>query len=188
MVWWLFKKHKEQHSFDLLKRIENGLIHSFSLIKEDMITVTKKLDHHDNHIKDIHRRLDILENSIAQLRPGEPEIQEHEPEPEGKQLVWEDLTDVQQSLFWRLGTLQIEANQPWVSIKYLTEELYPNKDYRSVRSMISDYINILVDYGLLKKSRKGRQTYTALTKKGINFFDKNKQKRLLQLMETEQNL
>lgn len=165
--------------------MEQGLIHSFGLIKEDVISITKKLDHHDKHIDNIKQRLEALENTAFQPVKQIEEVVIEEPEikTQGKQFVWEDLTDVQQALFWRLGTLQIESNQSWISTKYLTEELYPEKDYRSVRSMISDYINLLIDYGLLKKSRKGRQTYTALTKKGIQFFDKNKQKKLLQVLE-----
>ena len=193
MVWWLFKKKKEHLYLNLLKQMEEGLIHSFGLIKKDVGAITKKLDHHDNHIKEIHKRLEALETIKIvkeELSEEKPEIKETLPiaatSTQGKQLVWEDLTEVQQSLFWRLGTLQIESNQPWISTKYLSEELYPDKDYKSVRSMISDYINILSDYGLLKKTRKGRQTYTTLSKKGIKFFDKNKQKKLLQVLEREE--
>jgi len=193
MVWWLFKKKKEHPYLNLLKQMEEGLIHSFGLIKKDVGAITKKLDHHDNHIKEIHKRLEALETIKIvkeELSEEKPEIKETLPiaatSTQGKQLVWEDLTEVQQSLFWRLGTLQIESNQPWISTKYLSEELYPDKDYKSVRSMISDYINILSDYGLLKKTRKGRQTYTTLSKKGIKFFDKNKQKKLLQVLEREE--
>jgi len=194
MVWWLFKRKKEHPYLNLLKQMEEGLIHSFGLIKKDVGSITKKIDHHENHIKEIHKRLEALETvkiikeEIKEEKPEQKEvIKVEEKQPtQGKQLVWEDLTEVQQSLFWRLGTLQIESNQPWISTKYLSEELYPDKEYKSVRSMISDYINILIDYGLLKKTRKGRQTYTTLSKKGIKFFDKNKQKKLLQVLEKEE--
>lgn len=192
MVWWLFKR-KEHPYVNLLKKFEEGLIHSFGLIKEDIGSITKKLDHHDSHIGDIKKRLTALEQATLITEKLEKPTDEKEDKdeeekisPQGKKLVWEDLTDVQQSLFWRLGTLQIESNQPWISTKYLSEELYPDKEYKSVRSMISDYINILIDYGLLKKTRKGRQTYTTLSKKGIKFFDKNKQKKLLQVLEREE--
>ena len=187
MVWWLFRKKKEHPYLGFLKKIEEGLIHSFGLIKDDVLSITKKLEHHDNHLEEIKQRLTRLEEmGVEEEKPLMEEIKEpkiEESEIIGKNLVWEDLTEVQQALFWRLGTLQIESNQPWISTKYLAEELYPNKDYRSVRSMISDYINLLIDYGLLKKTRKGRQTYTTLSKKGIKFFDKNKQKKLLQVLE-----
>lgn len=188
MVWWLFsRKKKEHHYLSFLKKIEDGLIHSFGLIKDDVSAITKRLEHHDNHIDEIKQRLISIEQSLIKPEGIEIEEKESEPEPQveiqGKQMAWEDLTTVQQSLFWRLGALQIESNQSWIPTKYLAEELYPNKEYKSVRSMVSDYINLLIDYGLLKKTRKGRQTYTALTKKGIKFFDKNKQKKLLQVME-----
>jgi predicted transcriptional regulator len=70
-------------------------------------------------------------------------------------------------------------------MKQLSEELYPEKKYNDVRSMMSDYINLLSEYGLVKKIRRGRQIFLSITEKGIAFFDKNKRKKLLKVLNKQ---
>ena len=67
-------------------------------------------------------------------------------------------------------------------MKHLSEELYPEKEYNDVRSMISDYVNLLNEYGLVKKTRKGRQIFVSITEKGSIFYDKAKRKKLLTII------
>ena len=95
---------------------------------------------------------------------------------------WEDLTTIQQNIFLRLGLLQIESSQKRIAMKHLSEELYPEKEYNDVRSMISDYINLLNEYGLIKKTRKGRQIFLTVTERGTVFYDKEKKKKLLDVL------
>ena len=47
---------------------------------------------------------------------------------------------------------------------------------------MSDYLNILLDFGLIYKIRKRRQTYISLSPKALNFIPKNKQKKLIKLI------
>ena len=44
--------------------------------------------------------------------------------------------------------------------------------------MLSTYIDILIEFGLLTKKRKGRQTYVYLTDRGYSFQDTITKKKL----------
>lgn len=186
MVWWLFKKKEEipeqHHIKKRVDTIEQGVKSSFSNIRKDILHLFSKLDKHDKELLMLKHRLSTMQST------KEPEIQEEitreiEVDSTKPNIAWEDLTTVQQSLFKSLAVLQVESSQKWVAMKNLAEELYPNKPYDSVRSMISDYIHLLVDMGLVKKSRKRRQVYLSLSKTGTKFFDKTKQKKIIQILE-----
>lgn len=187
MVWWLFKKkevHPEHHELKRkVEHIESKVKDSFSNIKKDILHLFDKTDRHDKHIQLLKQKFIVFEQSKerAELLPEEiEEIQEKSQKPP---IAWEDLTNVQQSLFKRLAILQIEGSQKWIAMKTLAEELYPNKTYNAVRSMISDYVHLLLDLGLFKKTRKRRQVYLSLSKLGLKFFNKTKQKKLLKILE-----
>lgn len=187
MVWWLFKKkevHSEHHE---LKRkvdlMESKIKDSFSNIKEDILHLFDKVDKHDKHIQLLKQKSIVFEQSKEREELLPEEIEEIQEKSQKPPLSWEDLTLVQQNLFKRLAILQIEGSHKYIAMKTLAEELYPNKGYNSIRSMISDYVHLLIDLGLLKKRRKRRQVYLSLSKLGLKFFSKTKQKKLLQILE-----
>lgn len=186
MVWWLFKKKEvvpEHHHIQTrVDTIEQGVKSSFSNIRKDILHLFSKIDRHDKELQSLKQKLILLEQT---KEPEEREeiIKEIQIEAQKSTVSWEDLTSVQQTLFKRLAVLQVEGTQKWIAMKTLAEELYPNKPYNSVRSMISDYIHLLIDLGLVKKTRKRRQVYVSLSKVGSNFFNKSKQKKLLQVLE-----
>ena len=96
---------------------------------------------------------------------------------------WDSLTPVQRAILTKIGLLMTEGGQESIPIKYLAEELYPKKDYEDVRSMLSTYIDILIEFGLLTKKRKGRQTYVYLTDRGYSFQDTITKKKLKKPMK-----
>jgi hypothetical protein len=79
--------------------------------------------------------------------------------------LWEFLTETQQRLCWKLAALQKEMPDQWISLKYLAQELYPDKDYNQVRSTLSQFIAGLEELGIVKRKRKGKQAYIFSTKK-----------------------
>ena len=88
----------------------------------------------------------------------------------------DDLTETQKAMFFRLGSFQRESGQEWTALKTLAQDIYPGKTYDKVRSTVSEYIGILVDAGLIAKTRKGKQTYITITEKGQQYFKKNDKK------------
>ena len=177
--------------------MEENLKNSFFNIKKDIHKVNNIVFSHDDKINHLKERVHYLENIIKNLRVLDS-VEESPKEKSKKENIeqtintdisinnptikWGDLTNIQQNLFMRLGLLQIEANQRRIAMKHLAEELYPEKTYNDVRSMISDYVNLLNEHGLVKKTRKGRQIFVSTTEKGLIFYDKAKKKKLLDIL------
>ena len=203
-MWWLFTNKKREttsshdiHIFSKMKTMEENLKNSFFNIKKDIHKVNSLVFLHDDKLNHLKERVHYLENIIKNLR----ELDSVEEKPIQKQqkeeqipiqtnitinnpiIKWEDLTNIQQNLFMRLGLLQIESGQRRIAMKHLAEELYPEKTYNDVRSMISDYVNLLNEHGLVKKTRKGRQIFVSTTEKGLVFYDKAKRKKLLDVLK-----
>tara|TARA_Y100000310_G_scaffold335563_1_gene417895 strand:+ start:888 stop:1508 length:621 start_codon:yes stop_codon:yes gene_type:complete len=176
-----------------IDQISDNLKESFTRIKTDIKVVRDWLsffktkdDEYEKRFKNIESRVDELGEVIAylaekdQTRPVKeapyygdtremyPTISERTP--------LDDLTETQNAIFFRLGTLQLESGHKWVPIKNLAHDLYPEKPYDKVRSTVSEYVSILADSGLVKKIRKGKQTYVSITQKGENFFKKAKKR------------
>ncbi|MBS3171058.1 hypothetical protein J4449_00430 [Candidatus Woesearchaeota archaeon] len=203
-MWWLFSNKKRDtssshdiHLFSRIKTMEENLKNSFFNIKKDIHKVNNIVFSHDDKINHLKERVHYLENIIKNLRVLDS-VEESPKEKSKKENIeqtintdisinnptikWGDLTNIQQNLFMRLGLLQIEANQRRIAMKHLAEELYPEKTYNDVRSMISDYVNLLNEHGLVKKTRKGRQIFVSTTEKGLIFYDKAKKKKLLDIL------
>ncbi len=186
MVWWLFSKKSERNIHPHIKKIEQTLKNSFKNIKSDVVAISSHISKHNNHIGDIHKRLNQIEQTVAFLHNKlennlELDIDEEELIPNKEKIV-DNLTTLQRTILARLANLQSESNESWISAKNLTEDLYPEKEYSQIRPMMSDYLNILLDFGLINKVRKRRQTYVSLTKKAINLVSKNKQKKLIKII------
>ena len=207
-MWWLFSNKKRDvdtsssysiHLFSKIKTMEENLKNSFFNIKKDIHKVNTVVFMHDDKITHLKERVKYLETLMENLREFESggELSKEKPNKKEAQapasvqtditihdhiIKWEDLTNIQQNLFMRLGLLQIESSQRRIAMKNLAEELYPEKTYNDVRSMISDYVNLLNEYGLIKKTRKGRQIFVSITEKGLLFYDKAKRKKLLDIM------
>ena len=201
-MWWLFSNNKKEkitlhnfHLFNKVRYIEDNLKNSFFNIKKDISKINNYIYHHNDSILHLKKRIEHLENLFEELKESKnPEnlikelpkiegfLQEKDEKKKSFLVKWEDLTNIQQNIFLRLGLLQIESSQRRIAMKHLSEELYPDKEYNDVRSMISDYINLLNEYGLIKKTRKGRQIFVSITEKGTVFYDKNKRKKLLSII------
>lgn len=200
-MWWLFSNKKRDdsgiHTYHLLskiKTIENNLKNSFFNIKKDISKINSSVYHHDNTIAHLKERVLLLESHLQNIKPQKESKVEKENEyyvdlpkiQENKKSIltvkWEDLTNIQQNILLRLGLLQIESTQKKIAMKHLAEELYPEKEYNDVRSMFSDYINLLNEHGLIRKSRKGRQIFVSVSERGSIFYDKAKRKKLLDII------
>jgi hypothetical protein len=183
-MWWLFKKKKEDNRWD---ELHSTLKKSFSHIKKDITEITEKLnkkeDKHNEHLLILQRRIDRIEGAISgiskiKIEAPKTEIQEKkEPPEEVPPELWENLTNLDRSILMRASILLKENSQEWITMKYLTQELYPDKSYSSIRSLMSNYTDNLVDLGLIHKKRKGRQAYITLTKKAQSTLPKKQIKK-----------
>ncbi|MDP1694580.1 MAG: hypothetical protein Q8L34_03495 [Candidatus Woesearchaeota archaeon] len=197
---WFSKKREEDNEYrEDLERLNANLKHSFVKIKEDIKAIKEWIDYfegqhtdHKNKFKHVENRLADIDQTVSyvllapskqqarliqqeeKLEEEVKEILEQAPSPQYLRLL-DDLTETQKSMFYRLALLLKEADQEWMTIKSLATDLYPNKQYDQVRSTTSEYVNVLVESGLLEKRRRGKQTYITITKKGHQLLEKSKQ-------------
>lgn len=168
------------------KRIDNlnkSVEASFTNLRKDMEHVSKLLHHydgkiaaHDSQFQVILNRLSVIEKKVSVMgtqkeETGAKELELEEQAGEKEVIapvedsMWETLTETQQKLCWKLAALQKEMPSQWISLKYLAQELYPDKDYNAVRSTLSQFVAGLEDLGLVKRKRKGKQAYVVSTSK-----------------------
>lgn len=159
-----------------VEALNNSVSGAFSNVRRDMGHISKWIDHfkdkHDNHEKQfqiLHNRLNKIERMINEVSNVSDDNLEESFVVEDKSLPqstqWETLTETQQKLCWLVARLQNEMPNQWISLKYLAQEVYPEKDYNKVRSTLSAYINILEELGYIERKRNGKQTYVYSTKR-----------------------
>ena len=86
----------------------------------------------------------------------------------------QNLTNLQKSILVNLSIIRDESSKEWVSMRDLAQEMYPNKKYSKIKSLMSAYTDLLVDLGLMKKERKGKETLLSLTDKSGRIIKKSK--------------
>lgn len=166
---WFFRKKKEDERWSTL---QTTLKNSFFNIKRDMTQLRNKEEEQDAIIREIQTKLAVLDGKIENLSQIkiQPILKEQEIEqeiiPQSVKDIYNNLTNTHKSLLLQLSLLLKESSTDWIMMKFLTQELYPHKKYESVKSMISDYTDHLLNLGLIEKKRKGRQILLSITEKG----------------------
>ncbi len=182
MLSWLFKRNKD------VSHIHSRLDQNFSRVREDMNAIGKwihhfnsKHDDHDKMFKIIMKRLNSIEAQLENLSQNDvEEISEDEEEDELPSTLtldkssWDSLTETHQKICLQIAAVQKELPNQWISLKYLAQEMYPDKGYNQVRSTLSQYISSLEDLGYVKRMRKGKQAYVFSTTKNPCLKEKKK--------------
>ena len=87
-------------------------------------------------------------------------------------MVLSELTYTQKSLLFAIYDHQKALNTP-LSTKSIAKIFYSGRSYASVRTTITEYLDILASHGLIKKVKKRRQSYSHVTEQGINLIEKS---------------
>ncbi len=197
-MFWFFKKKKEDPS-EKINEVHSLVHGSISKVNENLHHVGKWINHfkerqnkHELSLKEVERRISRIESDIIKIQ--EVEIKQVQPvvvaqgtinlkeeKEDLKTDAWDLLTEVQKILCYKLASIEKETPQKWVSLKYLAQEIYPDKNYESIRSTISEYTSNLEELGFLKKKRKGKQTFVVSTEK--NPYIRKKEKKKLKLLQ-----
>lgn len=161
---------------DRIEALEKSVQQSFGNLRKDMEHVSKLLHYfkatdekHAKQISMILRRLDHMDYNLGKTSGKLAENEEKEEAAEGasgieqNDALWESLTETQQKLCWKLAALQKEMPGQWISLKYLAQELYPDREYGLVRSTLSQFVSALEEMGFVKRKRKGKQAYIVST-------------------------
>lgn len=163
-MWWFFKKKNTSEEVEeKLKKINSSIQNSFNNVRKDIIRITSKLNHHDLAIIDL--------NNLIQKFPQSKQSVDIKKELNLEEIKYSNLdilsglTNLQKSILLRLKLLSKETNNGWIAMKLLSQDLYPDKNYNDIKSMVSTYTDTLLQLNLIKKKRKGREIHLALTEK-----------------------
>ncbi|MBS3172571.1 hypothetical protein J4438_03255 [Candidatus Woesearchaeota archaeon] len=178
-----FFKKKNDQSDDKLKRtvevMQESLKKSFENIKQDFAAMDKHNEHfyskheshekkhkeHDEKLQKMHERLLILESMINRIGQAEDSLIQIDPEIETEETnTFEGMSEVSQKICYILAALAQE-NKELVTLKMLAEEMYPDKEYSTIRSTISQYTTELEELGFAQKKKKGKHVYIKSTEK-----------------------
>ncbi len=195
MGFWFFKKKRETivpEYLGSLEALNSNLKTSFFKIKTDIQITQEWLSYfkdkeffQDNKMRELEDRIDELGEVIAYMqqtvesapqqatRALPDKTEKHQPVTEERKEieipkvnVFDHLTETQKKLFLTLSKVLHETGQEWVPLKALADDSYGGKPYDDIRSTVSEYLTILLDFNLVKKQRKGKQAYVSLTERG----------------------
>lgn len=179
------------HPHERIDTLSKNVQQSFLKLRKDMEHISKLLHYYDKKHNDHDAKFSLLIKKINYLEAALQELSNERPSLKNEinqiietekdisnteqtlqdsttpimDTIWDNLTETQQKLCWKLAALEKEMPNQWISLKYLAQELYPDKDYASIRSTLSQFIANLEELGLVKRKRKGKQAYVISTNK-----------------------
>jgi len=189
MVFWLFKRKEDKEAHRKIDQVHRILKNSFENVKNDIEELgewhrTLQVSHKEQRykIEEINERLKRLENLIFSMNYKSREIIKETPKIEKQIEKDEDekmehndedilniLTATQVNMFVKLYHLQKQVGSK-ISYKSLAAIIYRDKKYSEVRSTLSEYISFLVDHNLVRKYRKGKESYAGITERGLELL------------------
>ncbi len=190
----IFSFFKKTGESEKILKINENLKDSFSNVKKDITVMHKHLGHHKEHTD---KRFQQLEEKIKKIeyimrvslqQSSQPQKQTKIEKQEETEVVPEgDITNILKGLpmaelrlFTTIHELQENLNAKHISYKSLAKYLYPEKDYNSIRSTITQFVLRLHTEGLVEKTRIGKETYVKVTPAGQKIVKNIKSKKLLQ--------
>lgn len=177
MFGWLFSRPIKKEVKDHLHSLHNQLTNSFSNIKHDISNIHTHLQNKDKRLAEVEEKIQLLENKLIyllqpkkRLKQSENLVYDENEEDTDKSRIIDlnlaNLTFTQKLLLKNIHELKTKYNQDLISSKSLAKYIYPGRGYDSVRTTLSEYLNILLEQGLIKKERIGRRMIITLTKDG----------------------
>lgn len=178
MFGWLFDKHIKEGIKDHLSSLHINLNHSFSKIKEDILNIHNHLQNKEKRLLELEGKIYSLEDRLDYLFQKKSQqitsnnvenfIEEIEETDNAEiiELNLMNLTFTQKSFLKNIYEIKTKHSRDLVTPKSLAGYIYPGRRYESVRTTLSEYLNILFELGLIKKERMGRRLIITLTKKG----------------------
>ncbi len=193
----IFSFFKKTGESEKILKINENLKDSFSNVKKDMTLIHKHLSHHKDHTDKRFQHLEekikkieyLMRLSLQQSSQQISDKQERKTEKsqEIEEFQEEDIVNflkglpmAELKLFTTIHELQENLNAKHISYKSLAKYLYPEKDYNSIRSTITQFVLRLYTEGLVEKTRIGKETYVKITPSGQKIIKSVKSKKLLQ--------
>ena len=170
---WLFRNTKtkifttsniQTPKTDKTDALEKSVQQSFGNLRKDMEHISKLLHYFNAANQKQSKQLAMIERRLKAVetiksKASEEELVENEAAERASSIeddenLWDSLTETQQKLCWKLAALQKEMPDQWISLKYLAQELYPDKEYGAIRSTLSQFVTALEEMGFVKEREK----------------------------------
>ena len=189
-----FQKFEERvrRSFQDVKKDNRGLKNKVVVLTEK-ITVLSPLSEQFAELQHQFTELVRQFSGGSLNRPVEERLtpQKHPPSKEHTSPATRkrsgDLTHLEQKGLVFIGRLQNEAGKGFIPVGMLTENLYPDKLNRKIKTTVSNILKKHVELGLIHRERMGNHWYAGLTEKGYHtikkLLDENQLKHLTRLYE-----
>ncbi|OVE79267.1 hypothetical protein BVY01_02925 [bacterium I07] len=109
---------------------------------------------------------------------------------ESEKCISHQLTELEKrGLIW-IGRLQNEAGSRIIPVRILTDNLYPEKPSRKMKTTVSNILKKHAELGMIHRERRGNYWYIGLTQKGFQelkqLFNENSLPHLRKLFEKHQ--
>ena len=184
-----FNKHdyvkKEEFNEDS-RNLQDKLRRAFSKIKNNFYEVYKSDEKLKHGMDLMNLKLESIEKQLSLLQQqaiSQQSIEDLPKEEDEEELtLFQDLTHTQLSLVGTMLKLKMITKQDWIPVKSIAKEYYPDHDYNNVKGILSQYTEILLELGLIKKKRYGMLMNVSFTKKGEKFV-KEHSKELLEIIK-----
>jgi hypothetical protein len=181
-----------------LQRMDKALRISFINLKVDISSHTKSLELLDSKIKEQDKLINQLMTEMSMLKEQKHTIktesqQQTEQGGFGERSVSSvecsesvlrtpnSLTPLHLELLRKLMLLQVESGSRGITMRELANEVYPDREYASIKSTLSEYIKELHQSGLVEKIQN-RKLYISFTEKALQYADNHRISRMKELI------
>ena len=163
MFKWLFENTIKEQINKELTSLNEILSKSFSNIKKDMDNLRNEINKKNTPEKfsEFEQKLGILDDKILSVKASISSVEQTEE-------INKDLTHTQQKILLALYELQKRIGQA-ISTKSLAKFIYNGRNYGSVRSTLSSYLEVLEENNLITKNKLGKESYSEVTDKGKEY-------------------
>ena len=181
-----------------LQIMDKSLRISFTNLKVDISNHAKSVELQNIKITEQDRLVRQLMNEMALLKEQRHSIKT-EPQTPTEQRVFGErsvssvgcsesvlrtpnsLTPLHLELLRKLMLLQVENGSRGITIRELASEVYPDREYASIKSTLSEYIKALHHAGLVEKIQN-RKLYISFTEKALEYADQQRISRMKELI------
>jgi hypothetical protein len=181
-----------------LQRMDKALISSFANLKHDISSHRKSLELLNSRIAEQDKLLDQLINEMSVLKEQKQTLKT-ESQQQTEQVVFGErsvssvkcsegvlrtpnsLTPLHLELLRKLMLLQVENGSRGITMRELAVEVYPDREYASIKSTLSEYIKELHQAELVEKIQNKR-LYISFTEKALGYADQQRINRMKELI------
>jgi len=168
-----------------LQNLDSVLSTSFANLKRDFLAQQKTIEKLNGKSTEQGKIMEFLTAEIAKLKQKPPRPKPlKSPVRKASNQSSPGLTPLHLQILKHLMILQFESGRRHIGMRELATELYPQKEYRKIKTTLSRYVNDLNGNGLVEKFLKYR-LYISYTEKALRYADSERISRMKELISSQ---